>query len=356
MQKHLSVKALGCLFLLILLLCVNVYAESDISDFSQKIEQMQDKAAELSQKLTFESIYDYFSANAAFYIKQLSKSLGITTAVIIISAVFSSISGEQESSAIFNLIAKCLIIITVFPVITSCFDKASEHIEALCGFMLSFIPTAVLLHTASGNTLSASLLSGTLPSAITLLQIISVGLILPLVKAVFSLSVINMLCKKANLSGITSMLKSVSMWIIGLFFTLFSGLMSLQTLLEASADNLAIKGLKYGAARMIPIAGGLVSESMRTVISAVGFIKNVSGIAGIVFILYTILSPLILLILTKLYLSFLSAISKASGGDAFSSFFDGLNTTMNLILALVISCSISFVILLALFMKTNVTI
>lgn len=356
MQKHLSVKITAVILIIITFISPVACARGNSDELFNKIEEMKTRAEELASKLTIENILDILSANTVSSIKQFSKNFGISTCVIIICAVFTAINIGNETSIIFNLTAKCIFIISVFPVIMVCFDKVSEHIEALCGFMLSFVPTAVALHTASGNTLSASLIANSGAGAITFLQIICTSLIIPITKAMCTLTTVNILCKKANLSGISAMMKSVSMWIIGLFFTIFTGILSLQTILQSSADNLALKGLRYSAAKMIPIAGGLVSESMKTVITAVGFIKNVTGIAGIVSVLYTVIPPLCLILAAKLYLSLLSAISKASANSDFSAYTDGLVGALNMLLALLISCSISFVILLALFMKTTVTV
>lgn len=336
-----------------LLLTITTNAEG----YLDKIEEYKAQAQDMISKLSFNNIIKLITSNLSYYLKNLVSAFGLSAATLIISIVFSSMStSDGRYLQIFELVSKCFIIISVFPPVILCFQKVTEHIEALCGFMLSFIPTAVMLHTASGNTLSAALMSSAGQSAITVLQIVSVSAIIPLIKANCSVVTVNILCKKANLSGITSLFKSVSMWITGLYFTLFSGIMSVLSLLQSSADSLAMKGLKYSAAKLIPIAGSMVSESMKTVITSIGFIKSVTGAAGIVFIIYTIIPPICLLLITKLYLSILSALSKATSNEGFSGYFDGISSCLNLLLALLISCSVSFIIMLALFMKTNVSI
>ncbi len=165
---------------------------------------------------------------------------------------------------------------------------------------------------------------------------------------------INALCKRADLSGFISFIKSFCLWVTGLAFTLFTGILSLQTILQSGADNLTLKGIKYGASRLIPIAGGMLSESMKTVIASMNYIKSVSGISGIVFIIYTVLPPICAILAAKMMFGILSAVSRSCSCKDVSSFTDGISSCLNLLSALIIGCSVSFIILLTVFIKTVV--
>ena len=319
--------------------------------------EIKEKSQEAIEKLNPQNIIDLFTSNLSSYSKSLAVSFCSCLAIILISSLFSIIkSSFSESENLFEMISCCLIILVVFSPITACFIKVQEHIEAICGFMLSLIPTCVLLHTASGNTFSAALMSSGTGTVITLLQTVSVSLILPLTKASISLITVNAICKNSNISSLSSTLKNISLWITGLCFTLFSGILSLQSILQSGADNLTMKGLKYGAAKLIPIAGGMVSESMKTVISGVGYIKNATGVSGIIFIVYALIPPLCYILLTKFYLTVLSFAAKITDTNFASGFLDSINSTINILLAVLLSCSVSLIIILTIFMKSTVSI
>ena len=117
-----------------------------------------------------------------------------------------------------------------------------------------------------------------------------------------------------------------------------------------------MKGLRYSASKLIPIAGGLISDSMRTVISSVGFIKSASGIGGIIFIIYTIIPPICALIMTKLLFSLTSAFAKAVDAKGFSGICEGICNVLNILSALMLSLGAAFIIMLTLFIKTAVTL
>ena len=350
MQRRLLTKIL-VFIIAAAILSLPVFALQD------ELSEIESKAKDALSKLKIESIIDFLTSNISLFSKSLFSNFVICFAVIMAATLFSIIkTGFGTNENVFELISCCVVIIIVFSPLTKCFIKAIEHIEAVCGFMISLIPTCVVLHTASGNSLSASLMSTSTMSVITLIQTVSVSLILPLIKASLSIETANIICKNPNISGISAILKSISMWTIGLCFTLFSGFLSLSSLLQAGADNLAMKGLKYGAAKLIPIAGGMVSESMKTVITSVGYIKSVTGISGIIFIIYAIIPPLCFILMTKLYLTLLSITSNLTHSGLISNFLKASVSALNLLLALLLSCSVSIIIILSIFIKSTVSV
>ncbi len=351
MLRRLSVKFICAVILFGGMLSVDVFS------LSTRISEFQDKANEIMGRLSPQSIIDLFTSNISSFFRQSAVSFFGCICIILISSVFSVLkSGKADGNDLFELISCCLIILSVFSPITGCFIKVQEHIEAICGFMISLIPACVVLHTASGNTFSASLMSYGTGTIITLLQTISVTIIIPISKASLSLTAVNTIAKNSNLSGISSSLKNTGLWITGLSFTIFTGILSLQSILQAGADNLTMRGLKYGAAKLIPIAGGMISESLKTVITSVGYIKSVTGISGIIFIVYALIPPLCFIMITKIYLAVLSMAARVSNLKYISEFLDASNGIINILLALLLSSSVCLIIILSIFIKSTVSI
>lgn len=351
MQRSLLIKTIILALILILFLSTSAFALEDL------VSEAVNKTAVILEKLKPENILGLLTSNLISFSKSLVVSFGLCLGVILISSVFSVLKVSfSDSENLFEIISCCLTIIIVFSPLAECFIKVQEHIEAICGFMISLTPTCVLLHTASGNTLSASLMSSATNGIITLLETLSVSLILPLAKATLTLTTANSICKNPHLTAINNTARNICLWITGLSFTLFTGILSLQSILQSGADNLAMKGLKYGAAKLIPIAGSMISESMKTVVTGVGYIKSVTGISGIIFIIYALIPPLCFILLTKLYLSLLSTASKICDTNTFSGFFDSANGIVNILLSVLLSISVSLIIILSIFIKTTVSI
>ena len=146
------------------------------------------------------------------------------------------------------------------------------------------------------------------------------------------------------------------MWGAGLIMTLFCGILSIQTHISCGADTLALKGVKFTAARLIPVAGGMISESLKTVLAGVSFIRGISGAAGIAFILYSVIPPIAAVLVLKLICIIGSMCAKIMGISPQCSYLEALHGTLNLLFAVLMCCAASFIIMLAIFMKTAVSV
>ena len=327
--------------------------------FAQELslDEFSKKGAELFEQISPERIIDLLSANLISGVKQLSISFGISIAVLSAGMIFSAINNSfTQSDDVFSFLSSCLITLSIFSPVASCFQKAEEYIEAICAFMISFIPTGAILQAAGGTPLSSALLSASGTGWVTLLETISAIIILPMTRAAFSIATVNQFCKKVNLKSLYDLLKSSCLWILGLSFTILTGIMTIRNFLQSSADNLTIKGLKYSAAKLIPIAGGLVSESMKNVIASVGYIKSISGISGIIFIIYALIPPTIYILVAKFFLSLLSSFAGTTNQNTAKGYLTCASNVLGILLALLISLSVAFIILFAMFMKTTIQI
>lgn len=319
-------------------------------------DNLESAVSSIEQMISFENISDMLSANLIKSFQSIAVSFSVCFSVIITGTVFSAMKDSfSHNQDTFDFISSCILVLSCSLSVSVCFSKTAEHLEAICSLMLSFVPTMIFLLTSTGSTLSSAFTSASVPFTVSTLETVSVSVILPLIKAVCAITSVNAISKKANLSGMCNFLKSVCLWITGLSFTLFTGILSLGSLLQSGMDNLTMKGLKYGAARLIPIAGGMISESMKTVISSVCAIKSVTGISGIIIIIYTVVPPLLTILCTKLCFSLLSSLAKGTNQNRQSSYLDSLSSVMSLLLSLILGCSAAFIIMFSIFIKTGVT-
>ncbi len=330
-----------------------VYAGNDLVS---PIEEYKNKAIEFYKALDGREIFSMFLQKVPESFREFSSNFGICICVILISGLFSILGENFGTRAIFDIISKCVIILCCLYPLMCCLDRLERCLSSLCAYMIAFIPTSAYLHAVGGNTVTATVTTPALSYAITILEFITCSILLPCIKAMCTVMCVNLLCKKANLDGIFGLIKSFSLWVTGLSFTIFTSLISLQSLLSASADNLAMKGLKYGAARLIPIAGGMISESMRTVVASTSFIKSVTGMGGIIFVIYTILPTLFILLSGKLFFFLAGCFNSFCSNSSISSFFSSATQLLNIMLSLLLGASVSFIIMFAIFIKTTVVI
>lgn len=370
MRKKLWIRGLALLYVFALFFSLETFA-GNTENFSDTATQYQkgvtndenqtenaiEKQKEVLSALDLSNIRDLIFSCIKDSSQSLIKAFGCVIAVIFISSVFAILKESFSSfSQLFDTVGMLfLILFTLIPICNS-IDAIEENIRRLCAFMLSFIPSMTAIYVSGGNTTTAVSSSITCTATVGALQLIGSKVIIPFVKLGVSLSAVNGICRKADLSGVTGFLRSAGLWITGLSLTIFTGLLSVQTLISNSTDTLALRGIRFSAAKLIPVAGGMVSESLKTVLSGVSLVRNVAGGAGIAFIIYTVIPPVVSVLILKLFCILSSMCAKLSGLSEQSGYLDGLNSALNLLLAIVLSCCSAFIIILAIFMKTAVNI
>ncbi len=320
------------------------------------LEQYKGQAMEIYKSLSGKNILNLILGGLPNAFSNILQSFNLCICVILISSIFSLLSENFKiSNNSFDIISSCIVaILSLYP-IALCIESLEKCLSSICAYMISFIPISAILHTASGNSVTASITTPSISYAVTILEFLSTSLLLPCIKSMATIMCINLLCKKANLSSVFNLIKSFSLWVIGLCFTIFTSLISLQSILTASADNLAMKGIKYGVSRLIPIAGGMVSESMRTVVASTSFVKSVTGMGGVIFIIYTVLPPLLTLLSAKVFFFLTGCFSSLSSSNL-SSFFTSASSLLNLMISLLLGCSVAFIIIFGIFIKTSVVL
>ena len=351
MQRHLFYKTLSIPFFA-QLLTASVSAENESA-----LDKAVNKAEEITQMLSFEKIFNELTFGISSCFESLSLVLCLGISVLLVWGVFSCFKDSFGTGGeIFDVIATLMLVLCCLHGFCCCFETVEKAIEMMCSYMTSFVPVSVSLLYASGNTVTAGTGAAMTSFFISAVQLVSVSLILPCIKTVCGITAVNTLCRKTNLTGIVSFFKSTCLWIIGLSFTILCGVLSLQTLLTSGADNLALKGIKYSAAKLIPIASGMVSESMKTVIATMNYIKSVTGAGAVVYIVYTVILPVCSIAVTKLSFLLLSALAKAANSDKAVSLFDGIQGILNILSALLIGVCVSFVVVIGLFIRIAVSL
>ena len=183
---------------------------------------------------------------------------------------------ERAVGAVTSLVA--------FSYVGVLFSSAKEGIGKIASFLSAAVPIYTAISVSSGATstaasqaagmnFTASLLGGAGIKVMT--SVVGLGLAMALV-SFFSDARTDALSKSA--SGLFK-------WVCGLATAIIMATLSLQSIVCTAQDSAVLRAAKYAASGMIPIVGGSVSETLRTVASSVQYIKSIVGVSGIVFLL-----------------------------------------------------------------------
>ena len=105
------------------------------------------------------------------------------------------------------------------------------------------------------------------------------------------LLIVSTLNKNHQVTQLASLLTTIGMGTLGLFLTIFLGVMSVQGAASAIQDGIAMKTAKFVAGNFIPIIGRTLTDAADTILSASLLLKNGIGIVGVGIIVLIVLFP-----------------------------------------------------------------
>ena len=287
------------------------------------------------------------------------KLLAVLCGLLILSAVFGSAQKSLSSDRLSTAFGFCSTA-AIFSAIATLQFRQMESVELfferLSGLMGSMIPVLGSLWAMGGNVATASAGTGTLYVFLTVCQRICSVTVLPVCGVCTVLALCNALSPEVGARGITGALKKIYTFTLGTIMTLLLTSLSAQTTLTAAADSTTARAAKLAASTAIPIVGGSVGETLRTLSSGVQYMKGIVGVGGIVLLLLLVLPVLISLILARL--SFLLAVGVAEllGCDREARLLSELGSVWGTMIAVVAMSSVMFILALCLFIKTVVAV
>ena len=191
---------------------------------------------------------------------------------------------------------------------------AESFFERLAFLMNSLIPVMGILYVSGGNTLGAAVSSSSLLLQINLIELGTTVLVIPAVSICMALTLSDSLRDGSpSFSGITSSIKRTLAFVYGLCATLLMASLSAQSVLASASDSLGARAVKFVAGNMIPVVGGTVGETMRTLAASVKLLRGSVGVAGIIVIALALLPTLIELFLTRFVFNTAAAIGELIG-------------------------------------------
>ncbi len=297
----------------------------------------------LSMENVFSHIFSFLKSGA----KEPLKALAGILAVILISAAIGSM--ETASSALSTatyasaLAAAAVICVPVFKVV-------SASVNALQGcsvFMSGFIPVFAVIVASAGAPITSASMSALLLGASQVVSFISNFVVVPLLGGYMSVSLASSVSPLVSQSGIAEGIKKLSFWIMSLLTTVFIGILSIQTAVNASADTLSTKTAKFIIGSSVPVAGTVISEALTTVTASMGLLKSSIGIYGVVACAAIFLPLVCELLIWKISLSLLSVVSDLFSLPKISSLLRAVDTVMSVLSGIIILTACMFIISLS---------
>lgn len=227
----------------------------------------------------------------------VKQSIPAVIQIIIIALLFSIIShfkpsfGESGVSKAAQTAQFVIIGTITIGILAVAFKTGTDAISSMTSFTTEFFPILIAMLTALGGITSAAILSPATVFLTTGISFFFKNLILPLIIVLMVFTLVNNFSATIKLKGFCLLIKSIIKWAIGTSFTIFLGIIAIQGLLGSTFDGISVKTAKYTIDKLVPIIGGMFSNSIDVLIACTLLIKNAVGIAGIIIIAAMVITP-----------------------------------------------------------------
>lgn len=322
----------------------------EASGASELLDVLTRDELELLEKLgldeiNFDSVFSPSLRSVADLFWQIIRSeyklpfetLGVAVmCVVALAAVSQFVPDGIRTSKTLGLTAGIITALSVVIPLSSCITRAVSAISLSSGFVTALIPVLAAIITAGGKPALALTYNSLSFAAAQVVSSLGNGVIRPVIQVIMSLSIISSVSQSADISKIVEFAKKTAVFIMSLSATIFVTMLSLKGMLAASADTVAVRGIRFLIGNMIPVVGGAVSDAYQSIVGTLSLVKNTVGVfalAAVALINLPVITECVMWVFSLNMLALLGDIFSQSG---ISSLFRAVSSAVVLLCVTVV--------------------
>lgn len=314
--------------------------------YNQTADDIQSGSFSLNPSKVFQSLSDTL-------LSQINDCRGDLVTLLVI-AVLSSVlrilknsDGGKDVSETAFFACFTLMTVSALKIFTSAVGYGVEVIDKICEFITKLIPIFAALLVSGGAVTSASAFHPVMSAAIYIMTLLTDKCIVPLVYFSTVLGIVGHITPNLKISAFTSLLRSAAKWLLMSSLTVFTGITAIYGFSAPVFDAVAIKGIKFAVGTFVPVVGGILSETVDTVLTSTKLMKSAVGTAGITALISICSAPVIKLAVIYFMLKLSAAASEPFTDKRISDMLAEIAASVSLVLAMVITASTLFIICIA---------
>lgn len=239
-----------------------------------------------------------FVAIKEYALKSFYDLLKVCVLLLITGYVISITNAASEafggiSSKTSYLVGYCIFAGIIVSVFADQINPARTTIETLLTMIKSTIPILLTLLTLSGGVTTSGFMSPLLVSMINIIASVVGGFLISVTVATVSLSVADRMSDRINISSAVKSLKQFVKWVLLFLMAIYSGIYGVYGIAGSSLDVRLGKATRFAVGSSVPVVGGVVSDSIETIIGTVAALRSITGIVGIIAICTVAILPII---------------------------------------------------------------
>ena len=222
--------------------------------------------------------------------------------ILVLSAVLGALTQHEKSgaSAAVSLVAVLAIVGMVFAGNAARFREIECFFDTVRALCLSLIPLMGALYAMGGNVSAAVANHGVMSGFLTVLETVCSGVVVPVAGLCVALGLLDAVTGKGSLRSLSTLVKRTFTFGLSFLMMLLSFVLGLQQTLAKGTDTLALRTVRFAAGSFLPVVGGSVSESLRTVAGSVQYLRSAVGTGALLVVFFLFLPTFLSVLITRL--------------------------------------------------------
>ncbi len=284
------------------------------------------------------------------YKSPLSYTVTVSVMIVAVSVVTQFMSHSDKISrmiSVFSLI--CISLCMIVP-LGECLSRVVSAIRLSADFMLMLIPVLATVLTVCGNPATALTYNSLCFYAAQIVVAFSADFIRPLIQTTLSLSMMGGLTDSVNFEKIILFVKRFTMFLMSFTSMVFITMLSIKGMLSASADTVAVRGIRFMVGNLIPVVGGAVSDAYTSISGTLMLVKNTVAVFGIVVVAILNVPVMLECICWVISFSCISTVSEMFSQNKTASFIRAVSSCVVMMNAMLLFVVIVFILSVGLVM------
>ena len=279
------------------------------------------------------------------------KTLLSVFAVILVTKFAAELTSEELQYAV-QMSGTAAVTLLLVPSMLNLIEETAGAVKTINHFLLAAIPVYVGILTISGNPAIGSTYGSLTLTAANGMLTLCIGLILPLTQIFLALSCTSAITR-VEIDRIPDALYKTLKWLITISVSLFTGILSIQTLIAGQTDVFTGKAAKMLASGMVPIVGGAFSDAISVMASSVSALKSGAGVFGLLGSLVLLLPTTVQICSRILICEVVEFVSTVFGGLRLKSMIHSCSALLKLLLAILFSAGAVSVVAAAVLLRVR---
>ncbi len=330
---------------LLLISCLSFSANATVPDFNTVWESTDEQTKEYLEdmgvdELTLEEIFELSPTRVIEFLIDIAfdggvkifRNITLIIVVLVITAIACSFLRESDKTEqVVNFVSTLIILSIVVAPISRMITDAVAGIKTSTIFVNAYLPVMTAIIIASKNPALAVTYNSFSLFLSSVISNVANSFLVPCISALLSFNILSSFSFENYRDRIVKAIRKMIVIILSLFSTVYTGLLTTQSILATSSDSVALKGIKFISGAFVPIVGGGVGDAISSVFSSFVIMKNTLGVFVIIVIILINLPVMVELLLWYFALNLCSIFSVMFNLNQITDIIDSLSSILSLL-------------------------